>query len=722
MDVFMNLTNRGLKFICVLISLSIACGCIGCSDAVPEDDAKETGQAYSLSDAAPVLNFRNSDRSDKGEAYACGPYEKKVAPYKVKPDLSNIENLSLFGSFSETQKKLLAERAFFVSPSDSPGLFGIYRKNSDEGLPSLITSDLVLEIYNSFSDYILRKVENDSLSYMVEKLSGNMLKKSVYLGNKIKNGAVKDAAIKNAAYFAVSLLIFGDELPDELPPEARELAQKEYALVKSMNGYERSFLFPYMINYQKLKPAAHYADTTACSRYYAAMGWYSQSSFPLFNGNGEKLRNTSQTLQALLITYCLFLDSDGSRDFDLWRCIYDAAALKGGGSDDLDVFDYKSLLVKVYGQNPNLEELDSDKNLDRLYREAQELPSPEGEAEYSALDVPSGKQFRLFAQDCMIDARILQGMMDVTKSPYPEGLGVLAAFGSESARACLETFGEHGAETPRLSDGLRTEAERMDGSSIDYEYLRTLASASSKYGAGYPSFMTNQAWDMKSLCTSLSGWAYMRYDGAEYKRMPADGKPVLSRGDVSGYVEPAVALYDGLLYQVKKCKKSLEVSGMASTELNSGIEKMEDVLGFLISCSKKEITNVRLSDDEYDRIYGFGTEAGKIISCFSSYGGKWADVAPDFSTGIAFITDFYNAYPTGDFAGGYKQSGIGAPCEIYAVVPISGKLYLARGAVFSYYEFINTTGTLITDEIWKNMLDENTTPSQPAWTSCYTAR
>ncbi|NLH95895.1 MAG: DUF3160 domain-containing protein [Clostridiaceae bacterium] len=52
------------------------------------------------------------------------------------------------------------------------------------------------------------------------------------------------------------------------------------------------------------------------------------------------------------------------------------------------------------------------------------------------------------------------------------------------------------------------------------------------------------------------------------------------------------------------------------------------------------------------------------------------------------------------------------------VVPTGGKLYLTRGAVFSYYEF--TSNKRITDEEWQAMLKEGRQPALPDWTGSFT--
>jgi hypothetical protein len=56
--------------------------------------------------------------------------------------------------------------------------------------------------------------------------------------------------------------------------------------------------------------------------------------------------------------------------------------------------------------------------------------------------------------------------------------------------------------------------------------------------------------------------------------------------------------------------------------------------------------------------------------------------------------------------------------EILALIEVEGKLKIARGAVFSYYEFPWPASDRLTDVKWHEMLtDEDATkrPKTPAW-------
>ena len=144
-------------------------------------------------------------------------YEKKIAPYSVKPDLSNIENLDQFGEFTEAQKEMLKNNLFVVTRSDQVQLFHIYEQNEYKKIPSFITVDSVLQVYHIFFDYSLRTLEAEMLLADLEVLTGSMLEKSIYLYNTVQNPDIKKAAMKNIAYFLVAQKALELILPPMFP-------------------------------------------------------------------------------------------------------------------------------------------------------------------------------------------------------------------------------------------------------------------------------------------------------------------------------------------------------------------------------------------------------------------------------------------------------------------------------------------------------------------------
>lgn len=154
-------------------------------------------------------------------------YEKQVEAYTVDANLSNIENLDIFGEFSKEQLELIKQNNFVVNPSKEEQLFYIYEDNEYKSIPSFITTDSVLQVYHIFYDYTLRVLESEKLLDIIEELTDTMLEDSIKLYEKIENKEVKEAQLKNIAYFSIAQLALEKALPNNVPAEAKTIAEAE---------------------------------------------------------------------------------------------------------------------------------------------------------------------------------------------------------------------------------------------------------------------------------------------------------------------------------------------------------------------------------------------------------------------------------------------------------------------------------------------------------------
>lgn len=674
----------------------------------------------------PLASLSSFVRKGVSVPYNPTQCAKSVKPYKVSPDLSNIANLEQFGSFSAAEKNLLSQNAFVVSPGAEEQLFYIYEKNSYLEIPTFITADSVLQVYHIFYDYSLRNLESKSLIPVLDELTDRMLKKSIQIYGGVKNSDVKSAALKNVAYFATAVLGLKRALPSDIPSEAKAMAQKEYALIQAKKGFAPSAIFPFQLDYSQFEPRGHYTRSEDFERYFIAMTWYGQAPFPLYRDKNQTVRDTEQTLQALLITYALFMQEDGTQDIADWEKIYDPTSFYVGSSDDLSIYDYRNLLLKVYGDRPNLEQLSDGGRLDALYKNAKNLPDPKIQAQYTDVDTPVGKQLRFMGQRYLVDSDIIQKLVEPIERPIPSGLDVMGALGSDRAYKIQLTKKENAwSGYPGRFAEVKKEFSDLPQSTwqsnLYYGWLWTLKGLIQPYGSGYPSFMTNQSWTDKSLSTALGSWSELRHDTILYGKQSGCEKGGGLEPKVLGYVEPAVEVYDKLLWLTEYSKDSLITQGLLSGDdidgIKSAVTSLENTLQFLRACSVKELAGKTLSDDDYNRLYDYGENMESMTASLSSDGLRWFEIQSETDKNMATAADFHTVAPNRYDKGGYLEAGVGPAHEIYVVVPINGKLYLTRGAVFSYYEF--ESGSRLTDEAWQNMLKGGKAPAQPAWTNSF---
>lgn len=651
------------------------------------------------------------------------PYEPikiipKVQPYKVNSDLSNIENINQFGEFSEEQIALLVKNNFVVNPTDQEQLFYIYESNEYKNIPSFITTDSVLQVYHIFYDYTLRNLEEQKLLGMLEKLTERMLNNSIEVYENVTDKDIKSIQLKNIGFFTVAQLCLGNEVPKKVPQEAMDIALEELNKINEHIGYQKSSLFPYDLDYSQFTPRGHYTRTEDFERYFKAMMWYGQAPFPLYYTENEE-RNLEQTVQALLITYSLYNDEES---FNLWQDIYEPTNFFVGNSDDLGPYEYVELLTSVYGQKPDLNKLMENKKIDQLYSLAKKLPEPKIKPKYTTVTTPAGKQFRFMGQRYVLDAEIIQELVEPITRPVPSGLDVMGVLGSERAekiqmqKEINQYWDDYPKEFKRLKDKFSKMEDNKWQSNMYQGWLWTLKGLLKPYGEGYPSFMTNEAWVDKNLTTALASWSQLKHDTILYGKQSA-AEMGGGYAEPLGYVEPNIEVYEKLLWLTRYSKENLKARDMLLDNVADKIEEFEELLEFLINCSVKELNNEVLTEDEYNTIVYYG---GRLEALSSSFAGDiyhWFEITSDTDRNMAVIADFHTIAPNKYSSGGYLEAAVGTANEIYVVVPIGGKLYLTRGAVFSFYEFISNER--LTDERWQQMLKEGNSPDMPEWTNSY---
>lgn len=668
------------------------------------------------------LVFKKRDPTIVQVDYNPRKVSPKVQPYLVKEDLSNIENLNQFGDFSTEMLELIKKNNFVVNPSglgNTEQLFFIYEDNQYKEIPSFITTDSVLQVYHIFYSYTLRTLENEMLIGILEDLTSSLLSNSILIYHGLVDEELKEAQIKNIAFFATAQLALEKELPSDIPEEAKTLAIDEFEQINQPSGFSASSIFPYDLDYSQYTVRGHYTRSEDLSRYFKAMMWYGQAPFPLYMNEEYTERNIEQTLQALLITYGLCSDQD---IFRKWESIYEPTNLFVGKSDDLNIYQFANLITKVYGESFDINDLNNKEKLDSFYAEARSLPEPKIKAKYTSVNTPVGKQFRFMGQRYVLDAEIIQELTEPIIRPIPSGLDVIGVLGSERAKEIQLEKEENKLWEgyPVVFDNLIEKFSRITEdewrSNMYQGWLWTLKGFTKTFGQGYPSFMTNEAWTNKDLNTALGSWSQLKHDTILYGKqsgaeMGDGGMPTV------GYVEPNIEVYEKLLWLTKFSRANLNQRGLAVDAIDEKMERFEEMLDFLINCSLKELNNEVLTEDEYYQIGFYGGTLESLSSSFAGDGIRWFEITSDTDRNMAVIADFHTIAPNNFSEGGYMEAGVGEASEIYVVVPIDGKLYLTRGAIFSYHEFVSSER--LTDESWQRMIKDGRKPPMPSWTKSF---
>jgi hypothetical protein len=230
--------------------------------------------------------------------------------------------------------------------------------------------------------------------------------------------------------------------------------------------------------------------------------------------------------------------------------------------------------------------------------------------------------------------------------------------------------------------------------------------------------MTNTAWLDKSLSTALGSWSELRHDTILYgKQSGAECGGGEEPPQVKGYVEPNVEVYQKLLWLTKYSTENLDKKQILPEDLKEKMVSFQELLTFLTNCSVKELRNEELTKEEYYQLLTYGGMLEYLTSSLAENGTRWFEITSETDKNMAVIADVHTLAPNRFSDGGYMEVGVGTADEMYVVVPIGGKLYMTRGAVFSYYEF--TSKKRLTDEEWQKSLKQKKQPERPVWTDTF---
>lgn len=685
----------------------------------------------------------------------------KISAYSVSQNLSNVTNASDF-TFSDAAKDLLVKNAFVVKPSYNNEFFSLYESNRYSYTPSFITTDSMVHNYHLMFDFLLKQLEEQKLVAELKQLSANMLSESLNQYNGLKGTEWENAAKRNVGFFAVGSKLLDSSV--NIPSIVANEVSQELALIEAHQGIEKSPVMnsddgqdtmfdtpqgPQSLealkeDYSQYIPRGHYDKTEELKAYFKSMMWYGRLTF--------RMESVDEVKSALLITLALNKENNQNS----WNKIYEPVNFFVGKSDDITYYQFKDLAETVYGANATFHSVSSDKNkLATFINETKALePSqinsmPIFEASIQADREKEIKGFRFMGQRFTIDASIFQRLVyrevgDKTKSCQtykpeeasclsgarclPKGLDIPATMGSSEAKNILNEMGEtqyacypeNMFKMQTYLSGLSTQNWTQN---LYWGWLYQLRPLLDEKGKGYPSFMQNVAWSRKDLNTFLGSWSELKHDTILYaKQVYAEfGGGGSEKKDDRGYVEPNPYVYARLASLLKMTNEGLDIRGLLTPSMKDNLGKMEQLAMSLKTISEKELNNEKLTDDEYELIRSFGGQLEHF----------WLEVnkdEPAFKES-SNQRDYLNENPAAIVAdvatdpnGQVLEEGTGKISEIYVVVPIDGKLRIAKGGVYSYYEFVWPMSDRLTDKKWRELLNSDQAPALPSWTDAFVAK
>ena len=624
----------------------------------------------------------------------------------------------------------------------------VIKRHFLSAVPSVVTPDVVLHNLHLFFDYALATAEEQTLAKEAASLVGLLAEETKRQRSSLQGTPWADAASDNLVFIEVARYFFGavslrlpepasddfgsvgadtaeqidafaallgrsvdERLDPSLPDGVKAKVRTEVARILAAKERVPLTIFESTLkeDYTQYKPRGHYVKTTGLQAYFRGMMWLSRAMMSV---------SADRPVQsAVLLTLAVSPKDTLTR----WQKLSDTIGFLVGPPDDLSVVELFPALAKAAELGP----LTEPASFAALKVELAKLRPPKIQSarteRVSGPSLDSQKALHFFPQRAVIDAELLQGLVDpqVPTKNQIDALEIPAVLGSTLARslvtaAKLDAFDGYAAQQKKLEAELpRTLAQR---STEDFAagWLAALGPLITAAPPESPRFMLGDAFARLSLSTYLASYAELKHDTVLYAKqaLAEMGGPGFEDTEESidkrGYVVPEVELYARVTSLLSRLRTGLGTRGLFPQSLTKSWTAFEELSGRLEAISRKELAGEPLGPEDYHLIEFIGGdlehfwEDTLIVRPSSD---RWM-LLRDNNTRI--VADIF----TGPAGVHHVASGYVHP--VYVAFPRDGKIAIGRGAVLSFYQL--TVGDRLTDQQWRERLSSEHRPPLPDWT------
>lgn len=609
--------------------------------------------------------------------------------------------------------------------------FEIYEINRYEPKANFVTVDSMMHTYHLYFSHLLKKVEKEYLAGCVRQLSERMLADSLEAYDTLKGSEWEEAAKRNVAFFTIGAKLLDDQTA--VNADVEEIVTTELQKINEAQMIDESKIYDSqtvgMEDYTQYKPRGYYEGDEELERYFRAMMWYGRIHF--------KQESEEMDRSALLMAQALSQDETA---YGLWGSVYEVTSFFSGASDDAGIYEYIPLMEEAFGENVSVAALKGNQEaFNRFHTMTADLRAPM----INSIPIADGQDnvipgFRFMGQRFTIDAAVMQRLVyssvkenaGGSRRMLPDVLDVPAALGSDTALSILEQGGAaeyagYSEHMNQLRSALAQENKELWSASLYSNWLNTLRPLLTVKGEGYPMFMQSEEWQKKNLECFAGSFTELKHDTILYtKQVLAEmGDAYDENADDRGYVEPEPLVWLRFKNLSDLTAQGLKNYGMLSPGEEENLTRLSEMADRLLEITKKELRDEVLTDDEYEFIRSYGGN----IEHF------WHETVRDLDEGDGVATQEAPAALIVDIAtdpnGEVLEAGTDDPSIIYVVVKVDGKIKIASGSVYTFYQFRWPMENRLTDSEWHQMMGikqkedgtwESDPPTgHPEWTKSY---
>ena len=637
-------------------------------------------------------------------------------PEGLRVNVSNLLNPTQVKDIDPKLSQQLGQDGFAIVPARHNQLFEVYEQNDYQEFPNFVTTDLFLQLYHLYFDCMLRELEEAHLLKLMTNFSRHMF----YAMDRQLNWSggdetVKKIALKNCVYYSIAHYLFTGEYLGT--PDIQKLAQPEAELAMAGLDNFSTFMEDYKeitYPYSLYRPRGHYTRSEELKRYFRGMMWLQTANFGL--------RNKAEVQAAVMQTYA-FKNDD--QLVILYKTLDELITYLMGKPDNLTIMQVWAEVKKFNMQMEDL--LHNNDSIAKLTDKLNKIGDLQTRIR-PKFEKTSHNKINIMPQRYQPDGEVLQEMVDYdnrpTKRATPKGVDFFAAMQVSAAEQILLNEQSQWTGLKPMLEKMKTRMQEITWSeTIATEWMSTLRSLCDRDPQlNLPYFMVTDEWNLKDLNAMLASWAELKHDAILYAKQPAGAEcggggppePI-----VKGYVEPNIGFWKKAITLLDNTERLLKEQNMLTEKVKDATERIREEAQFLLNVSEKELAGKELSDEEYDQLQCVGATFENIsldlVRQPDQYLMGWSDVQ-GADKKVALVADVYTANADNNPEKSILFEAVGDADEIYVIVEIGGYLYLTRGAVLSYREFIQPIDMpRLTDEEWQKQLEKNPRKGVPEW-------
>jgi len=641
-------------------------------------------------------------------------------PEGLRVNMQNLTNPTQLKEFDQALSQQLGEEGFAIVPARHAQLFQVYEENDYREFPNFVTTDLYLQLYHLYIDCMLRELEMYQFFHTIVSYNDDMVEAMKKLYQKTESGtALERATAHNLRFFTIADVLFRgmksyDANTDQL------IAEEVDKAIKATDDFS-NFMADYknvMFGYSLFRPRGHYTRNYVLEEYFRGMMWLQSVPFGMDNDD--------EVNAAVIIAYTMMNNPEIQQKYDKINKII---TYMMGQPDNLSIIQVIDEMKKI---NRPMEDLLNDKQaMSKLKKDLEEIGNKATRIR-PKYERTSHNKINVMPQRYQPDAEVLQEMVDYDNKPTlratPKGLDFMAAMGVSAAEQILK---EEQTPWKDYDNHLKAMKKRMGeinwDETICTRWMNTLKvlnvwSGDKNNQKQLPFFMLNPEWSKKDLNAALASWAELKHDAILYAKQPmgaecgGGGPP---EPIVKGYVEPNVGFWKKAIELLDNTEKLLKEQDMLTEKIKDATQRIREEAQFLLNISEKELAGKELSEEEYGQIECIGATFENIsldlVREKDQYLMGWSDVQ-GADKKVALVADVYTANADNNPDKSILFEAVGEADEIYVVVEIGGYLYLTRGSVLSYREFIQSIDQpRLTDEEWQEQLEKDARKGVPEW-------